>query len=127
MQTTPLSIIYNTILILVLFFAFSKIGFSQDAKVKQHYVINNAADAKEATSYSELLSNFDFDQYRFYDQRRTIKFIKSNITIELFSAKELLDTYGKTVSPFTIMDNIHSKEIAFIMNGGKAQIVTIKK
>ena len=127
MQNTPLSIIHKTILILVLFFAFSKTGFSQDAKVKQHYVINNAADAKEATSYSELLSNFDFDQYRFYDQRRTIKFIKSNITIELFSAKELLDTYGKTVSPFTIMDNIPSKEIAFIMNGGKAQIVTIKK
>ena len=127
MQTTPLSRLLKTIFILFLFFVFTKTGFSQDSKVKQHYVVNNAADSKEAASYSDLLSQFNFDQYRFYDKRRTITFVNNSVTIDLYSAKELLDTYGKVVSPLTIMDNVPKKNIAFFLNGGKIQIVTLKK
>lgn len=127
MQTTLFSNFLKTIFVLFLFFAFTKTSFSQEGKTKAHYVVNNAADAKETVSYTELLSQFNFEQYRFYDKRRTIKFINNNITVDLFSAKELLEVYGKPISPLTIMDNIPKKDIAFLLNGGKVQIVTVKK
>jgi hypothetical protein len=94
---------------------------------KPHYTVYNTANAEETAKYTELLANFDFDQYRFYDKRRTIHFINSNITVDLYSAKELLDIYGKQVSPFTIMDNTPKQEIGFLMYAGKVQIVNVKK
>jgi hypothetical protein len=100
-------------------------GFAQGTK--PHYLVNNAVDAKETETYYDLLSNFNFDQYRFYDKRRTITFVKSAITVELYSAKELLETYQKSISPLTIMDNIPQTDIAFLMYAGKVQIVKIKK
>lgn len=103
------------------FFLFQKVSAQN---IKPHYVIKNASDKLEVQKYNNLLKKFVFDQYRFYDKRRTIKFTNSNITVELFSAKELLEIYQKQISPFTIMDTIAKKEIAFYLNGGKIQIVT---
>lgn len=92
--------------------------------IKPHYIIKNASGGLEVQKYNDLLKDFVFDQYRFYDKRRTIKFTNSDVTVELFSAKELLEIYQKQISPFTIMDTIAKKEIAFYLYGGKIQIVT---
>ena len=124
MQTTFITKISKTIFVLFLFIAITKSSFAQGSK--PHYVVNNPGDAKETAGYYDLLSNFDFDQYRFYDKRRTIKFVNNNVTVDLYSAKELLETYQKPVSPFTIMDNVPKKDIAFFLNGGKIQLVTLK-
>lgn len=124
MQTTLISKISKTIFILFLFIALTKSSLGQGSK--PHYVVNNPGDSKETASYYDLLNNFDFDPYRFYDKRRTIKFINNNITVDLYSAKEMLDKYGKLISPVTIMDNTPKKDIAFFLNGGKIQIVTLK-
>ncbi|CAN5416378.1 hypothetical protein BH10BAC1_BH10BAC1_03360 [soil metagenome] len=124
MQTTLTSKISKTIFMLFLFFALSNSSFAQGSK--PHFLVNNTGDAKETASYYDLLSNFNLDEYRFYDKRRTIKFVNSNVTVELYSAKELLEIYQKPISPFTIMDNIAKKDISFYLNGGKIQIVTLK-
>jgi len=125
MKTTLRKTIVRTIFFLFLVLIIDVTAFAQGAK--PHYVVNNAGDAKETENYYYLLSNFNFDQYRFYDKRRTITFVKSAVTVELYSAKELLETYQKPISPLTIMDNIPQTDIAFLMNAGKVQIVKIKK
>ncbi len=124
MKTTLRKTIVRTIFFLFLFLIIDVTAFAQGAK--PHYVVNNAGDAKATENYYYLLSNFSFDQYRFFDKRRTITFIKSAVTVELYSAKELLETYQKPISPLTIMDNIPKTDIAFLMNAGKVQIVKIK-
>jgi hypothetical protein len=124
MKTTLRKTIVRTIFFLFLVLIIDVTAFAQGAK--PHYVVNNAGDAKENENYYYLLSNFNFDQYRFYDKRRTITFVKSAVTVELYSAKELLETYQKPISPLTIMDNFPQTDIAFLMNAGKVQIVKIK-
>jgi hypothetical protein len=124
MKTTLRKTIVRTIFFLFLVLIIDVTAFAQGAK--PHYVVNNAGDAKETENYYYLLSNFNFDQYRFYDKRRTITFVKSAVTVELYSAKELLETYQKPISPLTIMDNFPQTDIAFLMNAGKVQIVKIK-
>lgn len=116
--------ILKAIFIIAFISVFAKTISAQNAK--PHYVVNNTSSAQETANYINLFKDFNFDQYRFYDKRRIITFIKSNVTVELYSAKELLEIYQKPISPFTIMDNVAKKEIAFLMNGGKVQIVTIK-
>jgi hypothetical protein len=125
MKTTLKKTLSRTFFFLFLFLLIEVTGFAQGTK--PHYLVNNAVDAKETETYYDLLSNFNFDQYRFYDKRRTITFVKSAITVELYSAKELLETYQKSISPLTIMDNIPQTDIAFLMYAGKVQIVKIKK
>lgn len=114
----------KTIIILFSFFAFSQSTFAQGSK--PHYVINNAVDAKDLANYYDILKDFDFDEYRFYDKRRTIKFVKSNVTVDLYSAKELLDIYQKPISPLTIMDNVAKTTVSFLLYAGKVQIITVK-
>jgi len=80
----------------------------------------------DSLSYFKAIANYDsFDQFRFYDKRRLIFFIDKNVSIELFSAKELNEKYGKRISPYTIKDGESFPEIEFALNetGIKPQIV----
>ena len=61
------------------------------------------------TNYSEL------DQFRFLNQRRTIKFSGTNVSIELFSANELLADYGKVIAPSTIIPGTFYKPVDFMI------------
>ena len=111
----------NAALTILLVVAFSRAGFAQTAK--PHFIIHTSA-TQDIPNYEYALKDFDFDSYRFYDKRRIIKFTNSDATIELYSAKELLDIYGKPVSPFTLMDNKPKKEIEFYFfpSEGKVKI-----
>lgn len=76
--------------------------------------------------YYKAIASYDsFDQFRFYDKRRLIFFIDKNVSIELFSAKELNEKYGKRISPYTIKDGESFPEIEFAINesGIKPQLV----
>jgi hypothetical protein len=101
--------------------------FSQNAK--PHYIIQNGGSPEETLKYSNALKDFDFEQYRFYNKRRIIKFTNSNATIELFSAKELLDLYQRPVHPFNIMNDIPTNDIEFLYfpTEGKVKISKISK
>ncbi len=114
--------ISKVILILILLTAFSKPVAAQNAK--PHFIVHNPGNTEEIPNYEYALKEFDFDQYRFYDKRRIIKFANSEATIELYSAKELLDLYQKPISPFTLMDNKPKKEIEFYFfpSEGKVKI-----
>lgn len=90
-------------------------AFAQD-KAKSHYIIHNPDPNIPISAYQEAIEKKDLDSFRFYDTRRTIKIADSQTTIEIFSAKELLDLYGKPISPFTIKDPSKATNIEFIFS-----------
>ena len=66
--------------------------------------INNNISESELEIYNVALINFSqLDEFRFLNQRRKILFEKNKIFVELFSANELAEQFGKEVSPFTIL------------------------
>ena len=84
-------------------------------KSKEHFIIHqNGAniDVEKLTSYLNT-GYFNLDEYRFYDKRRIIQFEGTTATIELYSAKELLEIYGKPVAESTIMSGTTFKDITF--------------
>ena len=117
-----LKLIPKAFLTILLFAAFTKSGNAQTAK--PHFIIHNPGNTDDNPNYEYALKDFDFDSYRFYDKRRIIKFTNTDVTIELYSAKELLDIYQKPISPFTLMDNKPKKEIEFYFypSQGKVKI-----
>jgi hypothetical protein len=119
------TLISKALFTLAFMFIFQYTIFAQNGK--NHFVINNPDKPAETQIYYDALREFDFASYRFYDKRRIIKFVNSNVTLELYSAKELLDTYQKPINPSTLMDNVPKKDIAFLMTGGKIQVVSLKK
>lgn len=66
--------------------------------------INNNISELELEIYNGALINFSqLDEFRFLNQRRKILFEKNQIFVELFSANELAEQFGKEVSPLTIL------------------------
>ena len=66
--------------------------------------INNNISESELEIYNVALINFSqLDEFRFLNQRRKILFEKNKIFVELFSANELAEQFGKEVSPLTIL------------------------
>ncbi len=112
----------KAILTIVLIISFSRSGHAQTAK--PHFVIHNPGNVADNPKYENALKEFDFDSYRFYTKRRHIKFTNTDVTIELYSAKELLEMYQKPISPFTLMDDTPKKEIEFYFypSQGKVKI-----
>jgi len=81
---------------------------------KKHFIIHRIDQSADLSKYEQAASNWNqLDNYRFYDKRRTISFTDSKVTIELYSAKELLEMFGKQIAPGTIMDEKNIREIAF--------------
>jgi hypothetical protein len=84
-------------------------------KSKEHYIIHqngSKIDVEKLTSYLNT-GFFNLDEFRFYDKRRIIEFEGTTATIELYSAKELFEIYGKHVAESTIMPGTTFKEITF--------------
>ena len=64
---------------------------------------NNVSDVELGIYKLALLEFSQLDEFRFLNERRTILFEKNQIAVELFSANELAEQFGKEVSPFTIL------------------------
>jgi len=80
---------------------------------KRHFIIHRVDNAIDIAKYQTALDNWgQLDHYRLLDKRRIIYFTDSKLSIELLSAQELLDTYGKQISPYTIKSNNYT-DIAF--------------
>lgn len=88
----------------------------QQVFVKKHYILNSEDVNADFTLYEQAITNFsELDQFRFLNQRRTIKFSGTNVSIELFSANELQSEYGKEIAPLTIMPGTFYKPVDFMI------------
>lgn len=68
------------------------------------YSGNSNISQSELVIYKIALLEFSqLDEFRFLNERRTIHFEKNQIAVELFSANELAEQYGKEISPYTIV------------------------
>jgi hypothetical protein len=97
----------------------------QVAAMKKHYNIFSSNENEDLTLFEQALTNYsELDQFRFFNQRRTIKFSGTNVSIELFSANELLTDYGKEVAPLTIMPGTFYKPVDFMITDND-EILTV--
>ncbi len=88
----------------------------QVAVMKKHYNIFSSNENEDLTLFEQALTNYsELDQFRFLNQRRTIKFSGTNVSIELFSAIELLADYRKVIAPLTIMPGTFYKPVDFMI------------
>jgi hypothetical protein len=90
---------------------FSNCNFSQVAQAdtlnKVSYKINahsNVISETDLTRYKIAINSIsDLDEFRFLNERRMIFFEKNLISVELYSASELYEKYGKEIAPSTII------------------------
>lgn len=88
------------------FFVFLFISLNAQNKSKEHFIIHKIDNSVNVEKYQLAAAEWGkLDEFRFYDQRRTIYFTDMKASIELFSAKELYVMYGKEISPNTIKSN----------------------
>jgi hypothetical protein len=100
----------------VILFVFILLSSSLSAqKSKSHYLLHNPDPAIPAAVYEEAINKKNFEEFRYVDARRTIKFSGSSASIELFSAKELLELYGKAIHPMNIKYPASAASIEFIL------------
>lgn len=88
---------------------------------KKHFVIHRIDNTTDISVYEQAANNYgQLDQFRFLDKRRTISFTDHKASIELYSAQELKEMFGKEISPLTITSGKYP-EIAFeVTPGGKS-------
>lgn len=89
--------------------------FAQTPVSKKHFIIHKNASDIDVEKYASAANSgfINLDAYRFYDKRRIINFTGTDATIELYSAKEMLEKYGKVIPAETIMPDQAFKEITF--------------
>lgn len=103
-------------LVFCMFLSAKVIAQDQTVVMKKHYELSSSIENEDFTLYEQALSNYsELDQFRFLNNRRTIKFSGSNVSIELYSANELLTDYGKEVAQLTIMPNTFYKPVEFMI------------
>lgn len=91
-----------------------------------HYKLHFHQNTTDSLSYYKAASLFDrYDNYRFLNQRRIIYFDNRQVSIELFSANELKEKYGKRISPYTIKEGSTYPEIEFHLEDGLIKEVLI--
>ncbi len=105
------------LLSLMLSFTFIKAQTSE----KRHFIIHKVDNSIDAVKYQTAIDNWgQLDSYRLMNQRRIIYFTDSKLSIELLSAQELLDTYGKQISPHTIKSPDYVKVAFELTQDGKS-------
>jgi hypothetical protein len=99
-----------------MFLSAKVIAQDQTVVMKKHYELSSSIENEDFTFHEQALSNYsELDQFRFLNNRRTIKFSGSNVSIELYSANELLADYGKEIAPLTIMPGTFYKPVDFMI------------
>ena len=96
---------------LVLFLFLTNKTYSQTVETetleKSSFIISSSNEnitSAQLNIYKTAVNNYtNLDELRFLDQRRIIPFEKNEISIELFSANELLEKYGKEIPENTIV------------------------
>jgi hypothetical protein len=87
---------------------------------KKHFIIHRVDNTVDISKYQQAADSWgQLDQFRLMEKRRTIYFTDHKATIELYSAKELEEMFGKEISPLTIKTDTY-REIEFeVIPSGK--------
>lgn len=84
---------------------------------KKSYTISSANELFSEANFSlyhTAIQNFSsLDEFRFLNERRIIEFEKDLITLELLSANELAEKYGKEVPATTIIPGSNYLPVKF--------------
>ncbi len=112
------------ILVVVFFLFLGKLVSQTDREVKKiHFVLHSYNPSIHISNYENALTNYgQLDQFRFYNKRRIVRFRNANVSVELYSAKELLDLYAKQISEFTIKDGQNYSEVEFALTENQDNI-----
>lgn len=96
------------VLVLILFLTNKTYAQTAETIEKSSFIISSLNENITSTQlnvYKTAVYNYtNLDELRFLDQRRTILFEKNEISIELLSANELLEKYGKEIPVNTIVN-----------------------
>ena len=87
-------------------------GIAQQSRNKVHYKFINPA-LEQTLKYEKALTQMQLDEFRFMNERRQISIEGTSLIVELFSAQELLISYGKAISPLTIKNPINAPNVSF--------------
>jgi hypothetical protein len=89
-----------------------------DNSSKTHFILNLNVGAKNKQElYNHALNSFTrLENYRLLDKRRTIQLANGDGSVELFSANELKQLYGRLVRPQNKNDIQVSQEIELVLS-----------
>ncbi len=99
---------------------------AQETVNKTHYRIINE-NFESTLNYEKALEHTQLDNLRYFNKRRQIPIEGTGIIIELFSAEELLYSYGKPISPLTIKDISNAPFVKFQLASNKYSLETLPK
>jgi len=92
---------------------------SAQTNEKVHYYLHADAGEADLEKYARAIDAYGrLDMFRFIDSRRTISFAGTGVSVELCSASELKQMYGKAISPRTIVDAQQALSIEFVLTEG---------
>ena len=96
----------SIVLFAIIFFNSFDLKAQSNQKTKSHYSIINPNNENQDIII-KAITHTDLDSFRFVDKRRLISIDGTNIQLELYSGNELLNLYGKQISP---NNEIYSKK-----------------
>ena len=83
--------------------------FTYKTASKFNYIVKSKENDSITDRINQAAYDYSyFDELRYFDSRRTLKVYGYDASITLLSAKELLDKYGKQISPLTTSKEIDS-------------------
>lgn len=103
---------------------FSLASFAQQ---NQHFILHSTNPDIDLTVYENAVENWGgLDKFRLLNKRRTIPFFdvmgNEGVTIELFSAQELLNNNGTQISPHTIIKEEDVLVTVFVLTPDRLSI-----
>src|ERR1700757_156321 len=109
--------------LLICLLLFGYCGIAQQTAQKNHYRIINE-NSEFSLNYEKALAHTQLDNLRYLDSRRQIPVEGTKISIELFSAQELLENYGKPISPLTARKLSVVEPIKFKLSSNNYSLLT---
>lgn len=101
-------------LITFFFCSLTKAQVAQIAVEKKHYSLKSSDSMLDLTPFEMALnSSINLDEFRLIDKQRVIYFERNSVSVELFSATELLEKYGKQISQYTIKNESEMIPVVF--------------
>ncbi len=98
--------------------ALKKNTVNNAANLKPHYILslNSSAKQKEEMYINALNQYAGIENFRLIDKRRVIQLANGDGKIELFSANELNQLYGRRVRPKNLKDEVAKPDIELLLN-----------
>ena len=108
-----MKIILISFFVFILFIGNSQVYTYQNAKKFNYEIVSNENDSINKRIYQAAYDFNKYDKYRLLNDRRRIEITGYNAYLILFSANELLERYGKQISPLTIFGSDFQKVALF--------------